>query len=86
MIGNRVRHSLYSNCYRTQMKSELYICSKCPGYLGPAPEFSLVDGSVSVSPHGPKLGDSPGFLVVSLTPPSCSSLSPILPQGSLNSN
>ena len=29
---------------------------------------SLVGGSVSVSPYGPRLVDSVGFLVVSLTP------------------
>ena len=30
---------------------------------GPAPACSLVDGSVSVRPHGPKLLDPVGFLL-----------------------
>jgi hypothetical protein len=34
------------------MKTKLYICYRCVGRLGPAPECSLVGSSVSVSPYG----------------------------------
>ena len=40
------------------MKTKLNICYKCVGSLGSAPECFLVGGSVSVSPHGPRLVDS----------------------------
>ena len=48
----------------------------CRGW-GPAPECSLVGGSVSVSLHGPRLVDSVGLPEVSLIP-----LVPSLPQQS----
>jgi hypothetical protein len=38
------------------------------GGLGLADTCYLVGGSVSVSPHGPRLVDSIGLLVVSMTP------------------
>lgn len=62
MVGNRLRGSSYSICYVTHMKTKLYICYKCVGC------------SVSVNSHGPRIVDSVGPLVVSLTPPSSSIL------------
>ena len=44
---------------------------------------SLVVGPISVSLYGPRLVDSVGLLVVSLTPLICSLLPPTLPQDSL---
>jgi hypothetical protein len=46
---------------------------------------SMVGGSVSVSPHEPKLVDSVGLLEVSLTPLTDSILYATLPQVSLRS-
>lgn len=48
------------------MKTERHIF-KCVVGLGPAPICSLDDGSVFVSHHVPKLVDSLGLLMVSLT-------------------
>ena len=61
------------------MKTKLHICYKCIGGLGPAPACSLVGGSVSLSSHVFRLVDTIGLLVVSLTPPAPSLLSPTLP-------
>ncbi|EDL75990.1 rCG62902 [Rattus norvegicus] len=52
--GKRVRNS---SCYRTHMRTNLHICYKYGGGLGPSPECSFVGGSISVSPHGPRLED-----------------------------
>ena len=66
------------------MKTKLHICYKCvwggEPSLGPA--CSLVGGSVFVSHHGPRLVDLVEFLLVSLTTPVQSVLSPTLPQDS----
>ena len=40
------------------MKAKLYIICRCVGSLSPAPGCSLEGGSVSVSPHRPRLVDS----------------------------
>ena len=50
------------------MKTKLHNCYICAEGLGPSHAYSLVCGSVSVNPYGPRLVDSVGFLVVSLTP------------------
>lgn len=50
------------------------------GSLGPTPACSWVGNLVSMSPHRPKLVNTVGLLVVSLTLPSCLTLSPTLPQ------
>ena len=50
------------------MKTKLYICSKCVACLGLSPVYSLVDSSVSVSSHDPRLFDYVGILVMSLIP------------------
>jgi hypothetical protein len=47
------------------MKTKLHICYKCVGGLDPGPASSLVGGSVSVSPQGPRLVDSVYFLSLS---------------------
>jgi hypothetical protein len=62
------------------MKTKLHICYICVGNLGPPHACSLVVDSVSVSPHGPRLVDSVGFLVVSLTSLAPSNLCPPLLQ------
>ena len=49
-------------------KTILHNCNICAGGLGKLCEGFLVCSSVSVSNYGPKLIDSVGFLVVSLTP------------------
>jgi hypothetical protein len=49
------------------MKNKLHICDICVSSLGPAHAYSLVGGSVSVNPYGPKLVGPVGLLVVSLT-------------------
>ena len=49
------------------MKTRLHICYKYIGALGADHACSLVDGSVYVSPHGPRLIESVS-LVLSLTP------------------
>ena len=46
------------------MKTKLHICYKCVGGLGPTPECSLAGGSVYVSPHGPRLVNSVGLLLL----------------------
>ena len=56
------------------MKTKLYIWYMGVGGL-PAQACSLVGGSVSVSPHGPRLVDSVGFLVAVLDPSSSPKLS-----------
>jgi hypothetical protein len=53
---------------------KLCIGYKCVGGLGPAHTCSLVGGLVFVSPHQPRLVDSVGLLVVSLTLPPSGSL------------
>jgi hypothetical protein len=54
---------------------KLHICYKCVCMcVGPAPACSLVGHSVFVSPHGPRLVDYVGLLVVSLTPSALSIL------------
>ena len=40
------------------MKTNLHTCYKCLGGLGPASPCSLVTGSASVNPYGPRLVDS----------------------------
>jgi hypothetical protein len=65
------------------MKTKLHICYKLVGGLDPASTCSLVCGSVSVSPHGPRLVDSVGLLVVSLTPLAQAILFSTLPQDPL---
>ena len=72
MAGGRVKDSPHSNCQGIYMK--LHTCYKCVRGLDPAPACSLVDGSVSVSTHGPRLVDRVGLLVVSLIPLVSSSL------------
>jgi hypothetical protein len=78
--GNRIRHSPHYNCSGTHRKTELHICYKCVGLLGPFLACSLVGGSVSVSSHRPRVVASVGPLVVFLTPLASSILSPTLPQ------
>ena len=77
-VENRVRGSLCSNSQGTHKKTKLHICYNYVGGLGPAHACSLADGLVSVSLHGPKLGDSVGLLVVSLTPSDIFNLPPTL--------
>jgi hypothetical protein len=67
------------------METKLHISYKCVGGLSPVYAHSLIAGSVSVTPHGPRLVDSVGLLVVSLTPPPPSILLQTLPQVSLSS-
>jgi hypothetical protein len=67
------------------MKTKLHISYICVGGLNASHAFSLVGGSVSVSPCGPRSVDSVGFLVVSLTSLAPSILHPSLPQDSLSS-
>ena len=67
------------------METKLHICYICAEGLGPAPACSLVGGSGSVSPHGPRLLDPLGLLVVSLTSLAPSILPLFLPQDSLSS-
>ena len=67
------------------MKTKLCICYKCVRDLCPAPVCSLVGGTISVRPHGPRLVDSVGFLVVSLPAPPGSFVSLALPQVFLGS-
>jgi len=45
------------------MKTKLHIWYICVGGLGPSHECSLVYSAVSVSPYGPRLMDSVGFLM-----------------------
>jgi hypothetical protein len=59
------------------MKTKLLICYICIGDLAPAPVHSIVGGSASVSPHGPRLVDFVGP-VVFLTPLALLILSPTL--------
>ena len=66
------------------MEIKLHICYKWGGGLNAAPACSLVCGSVSVRPNGPMLVDSVYLLVVSLTPPVYSVLSPTLQQDFLS--
>jgi hypothetical protein len=61
------------------MKTKLHICYKCVGGPSPVPAYSLVGGSVSVNLHGPRLVDSVGLLVESLSPPAPSIMSSTLP-------
>jgi hypothetical protein len=61
------------------MRTKLYICYISIGSLGPYHVCSLIGGSVSGNPFGPKLIDFVGFLMVSLT-----SLA-LLPQDPLSS-
>ena len=85
VAGGRVRDSPCSNCQGTPMKTKLHMCYKCVGGLGPVSAWSLVSGSVSVSPHEPRLIDSVGLLAVSLTLIACSFLSHIILSDSLSS-
>ena len=62
------------------MKTKLHNYYTCEDLL--VHVCSLVGGSVSVSPYGPRLVDSVGFLVVSLTILSPTILPPPLPQDS----
>ena len=48
---------------RTHMKTKLHICSLWGGCLCVPHLCSFMGGSISVSPHGPSLVDSLGFLV-----------------------
>jgi hypothetical protein len=50
------------------MNTKLYICYKCVGSLGTVPVCSLVGGSGSASPHGPRLFGFLGLLMVVLDP------------------
>lgn len=52
---------------KTHMKTKLHISCICVGDLCPVHACSLF-GSVSVSPHGPRLVDSAGLLVLSFLP------------------
>ena len=56
--SNKVRDSLRSSCEGTHEKTKLNIC----GSLGPAPTWTLVGGSVSMSPHGLRLIESVSLL------------------------
>ena len=56
------------------MKNKLHSCYISVGDLGPVSEYSLVGGSVSEGPHWPRLVDSVGPLVASLTFPARSIL------------
>jgi hypothetical protein len=85
MAEDRVRDSPPSTCKGTHMKTKLHICYKCVEVLGPAPACPFIGGSVSVNLHGPRLVDSVGLLVESLSPPAPSILSPILLQESPSS-
>jgi hypothetical protein len=50
------------------MKIKLQICYKCgTGELGPSHACSLVGGLVSVIPYGPRLAETVGLHMVSLT-------------------
>jgi hypothetical protein len=60
-VGNRVGDIPCSSCYRTYMKTNLHICYLYIGDI--AHVSSLVGGSVSVSPHVPRLVDSVGPVV-----------------------
>jgi hypothetical protein len=50
-------------CWGSCIKTKLHIWCICAGDLGPAPDCSLVSGSVSGSPHGLRLVDYVGLLV-----------------------
>lgn len=62
------------------MKTQLNNCYICIEGLGLSHSCSLVDSSVFISPHGPRIVGSIDFLVVSLTPLAPSILPPPLPQ------
>ena len=78
MTGNTVTETP-ARIVRVGMKTKLHICCKYVGDLDLSPVCTLVGGSGSVNPHGPRLVDSLG-LVESLTPLSPSILFPTLPQ------
>ena len=60
--GNRVRDSPYPCSSRSHMKTKLHICYLCVGgLLSGSCACSLVAGSVSVDPYGPRLVDFVGF-------------------------
>lgn len=67
------------------MKTKLHICSICVEGRGPYHACSLVSGSVSVSPYGPRLFDRLDFLVVPLNPLVSLTLPPYFPQDPSNS-
>ena len=64
------------------MKSRLHIGLKYVGNIGPIHARSLVGGSIFVSPHGCRLVDFLGLLMMSLTPLPPSNLPLTLLQGS----
>jgi hypothetical protein len=65
----------------------MHLLQMCRGPRGPisAPARSLVGGSISVNPDGPKLVDFVGLLLVCLTPPAHLILTFTLPQDSSSS-
>jgi len=65
--------------------SQLHNCYICTEDLDPSHACSLVGGLVSVSPYGPRLVDSVGFLAMSLIPLALSNLPPCLQQASPSS-
>jgi hypothetical protein len=67
------------------MKTKLPIWYICSGSLGPAWDHSLVGGSVSGSPQGPRLVESVGLSVESLSSSSPPILPPTLLEDSLSS-
>ena len=86
-VRQQIRDSSPSSYLRTYMKTKLHTCHKCVRGLGSAPACSLLGGSVSMSPHRPRVVDSVGLFMVSLTPLACSvlSITIIIPQKSLSS-
>ena len=53
------------------MKTKLHNCYIYAEGLGQSCIYPLVGGYVSMNPYGPRLVDSVGFIMVSLTPVSC---------------
>jgi hypothetical protein len=61
---NSIRDSLCTCCKRFSMRAKLYVCYIYVGGIGLSHACSLVGGSVSVSPYGPKLVVSVVFFFV----------------------
>jgi hypothetical protein len=62
MADNKSQRQSRLQFLGSHTKTKMDIYYKCVGGLGPAPPCSLVGGSVSLRPHGPRLVDFCGVL------------------------
>lgn len=85
MAGNKSDSTAPTQLVREPTQRTHAHCYKCVRVLGLAPACSLAGDPGSTVPHVPKIVDSVGLLVVSLTPPTCSLAFPTLPQDCLGS-